>query len=152
MEEDLQPANLFSGYYTEGIFGETRLRSYAQWVADVVARLQSEHDLDFVAVSGLSGISVAFAAKMLHDFPVVVVRKGESTHGSQVEGNARMGRYVVLDDLIDTGATVQRIRDGIDNWFRRNTRPGWSSPPEYIGTLLYRAREITPMSLRDQVE
>jgi hypothetical protein len=61
--------------------------------------------------------------------PIIIVRKGESAHGSAVEcptsmpgeGNdisfAAMPRsYIIVDDGIATGATVLAIRHSIEVW------------------------------------
>jgi adenine/guanine phosphoribosyltransferase-like PRPP-binding protein len=67
---------------------------------------------DSVVCHGLSGVLVAPAiAKGLHK-PIVIVRKKESTHGYEIEidYNVEVGRYLIIDDLVETGKTIRYIR------------------------------------------
>lgn len=66
----------------------------------------------FIAVRGVSGVSVGAAVSFYTKLPLVVIRKDdEQTHSSgTVQGLFGMrGRYVIVDDLVDTGATVRAI-------------------------------------------
>ena len=67
-----------------------------------------------VVVSGSSGLSVAFALRMLVDIPIIMLRKnGEGAHSggwSAVSDRAITAqRYVILDDFTESGGTVNRI-------------------------------------------
>lgn len=67
---------------------------------------------DGVVVTGKSGISMMFAALEHFDVPFMVVRKpGENSHGEMVEGTMQhdFHRYVLLDDMVETGDTVCRV-------------------------------------------
>lgn len=119
--------------YSGGIHRHETLKDFARWIADELK--QREGTYDFVAVTGQSGMSVAFAALMLRDFPLIVVRKGESTHGEMIEGRAEtMGRYIVVDDFICSGQTMRNINRELKKWAKRDG----SAPPEHVGSLLYR--------------
>lgn len=88
-------------------------RSIVHRVADALPDVMHQYEADAVVVTGKSGISVAFAALMLIDFPLVIVRKpGENSHGFRVEGpeGAVLRRYIILDDFVSSGATVTRVR------------------------------------------
>lgn len=76
---------------------------------------------DLVAVRGLSGTLVATAMSTLFSTPIAVVRKpGENSHGREVEvveyndeGNLRYNNYIIVDDLISSGKTIQAIVDAL---------------------------------------
>jgi hypothetical protein len=45
---------------------------------------------------------------------MLLVRKsGEETHGLSVEGNRQAKRYIIADDLVDSGRTVRDIMAGV---------------------------------------
>ena len=69
---------------------------------------------DTVVVSGSSGMSVAFALRMLVDIPIIMLRKnGEGAHSDKLSAARDTAitaqRYVILDDFTESGNTVDRI-------------------------------------------
>ena len=69
---------------------------------------------DTVVVSGSSGLSVAFALRMLVDIPIIMLRKsGEGAHSGKwsamSDREITTRRYVILDDFTESGETVNRI-------------------------------------------
>lgn len=145
LNEDGQPkanaefvkAPLRTGHQGYMAYDPDHVRKLARRVADSLPRMMAEFNADTVVVTGKSGISIAYAALMLIDFPLVTVRKaGEKMQGggSRVEG--RMGhecrRYIVLDDLVSTGSTVDNIHEALVR------RCGDSyKEPECVGVLVY---------------
>lgn len=123
------------GHYAAGIYSHALLRRHAEWFL----RHKDGIEHDFVVVTGKSGMSVAFAALAVQDFNLVTVRKDESSHGRMIEGEAaKMGTYIVLDDFIDTGATLSRIENELTYWAAKN---GWTAP-RCVGALLYNQHEV----------
>lgn len=117
--------------YSRGLYDGQRLRGFASWVVD---NLDHFGPFDFVAVTGKSGMSVAFAALMLRQFDLITVRKGESTHGVMVEGvTERFGRYIVVDDFVASGATLERI----DRELTKAADRARTQRPEMVGVLAY---------------
>lgn len=84
--------------------------------AAVVNLRLSGLDFDTIVACGLSGALVAPAVAARLDKQLVFVRKGESSHGHQVEieGVGDVGNYVIVDDLVEYGKTVKRIRQALD--------------------------------------
>jgi phosphoribosylpyrophosphate synthetase len=118
--------------YSGSVHRAPNLREHATYVAHVLEKRRN--DYDFVACTGQSGMSVAFAALMLYEFPLVVVRKGERTHGNMIEGDAeRIGRYIVVDDFISSGATMRRINRELRKWADDHDY----AAPTHVGSVLY---------------
>ena len=91
---------------------------------------------DSVVVSGKSGISVGFALLLTMDMHLVTVRKpGEDSHGAMIEGTdaKELKKYVILDDFVSSGATVERIIASING--RASGRS--DNKPECVGVVCY---------------
>lgn len=97
------------------------LRMHAQSLTCAIETYNSGYDA--IAVSGNSGSIMAGILSINLDKPIIVVRKGESCHGEQVElpslnwdgtnFTEQPRRYIIVDDGISSGATIQRILSNI---------------------------------------
>jgi adenine/guanine phosphoribosyltransferase-like PRPP-binding protein len=68
---------------------------------------------DAIACTGLSGSLVAPAVAAELDKPIVIVRKGESSHGNTIESSKNFKdafNYIIIDDLVESGRTMTRIK------------------------------------------
>jgi len=92
-----------------------RFRELIRIVSAQIPEIMEYTGAEAVAVRGTSGYSMAFAMRMMSDIPFIIARKsGECSHGDQFSmfnngGSLRVRRYIVLDDLICTGATVEAL-------------------------------------------
>ena len=122
-----------SGYLTEAFhdFGAS-----VSWVIRVLE--EHEDEFDTIAFRGMSGAVIAPTVAYFMNKPMVLVRKsGDSTHSSCVlEGcGTEVERYVIVDDMVSTGATVREIQTQM--WDRANAK--------CVGIVLYKEREwVTP--------
>jgi adenine/guanine phosphoribosyltransferase-like PRPP-binding protein len=78
---------------------------------EAAVRVLELRDFDAIAFQGMSGALIAPALALKLDKNLLMVRKqGNNTHSTySVEGDAAAERYVIVDDLVDTGSTVMRI-------------------------------------------
>lgn len=159
---------MFDPAYSGDVFDARTLKVRARQTADALTALQHRLGFQAIVVQGKSGISMAFASAMLHDIPIVVVRKdNEGSHGSSIEGRTlEVGgptfKYLILDDFISTGRTCVRIVDKLHEYLRNQTRARWSealdryvSEPfvtgECVGILGYLADvEIGPFEVKEE--
>lgn len=76
-------------------------------------------EFDSIVCCGLSGALVAPAVAANLNKNLVIVRKGESTHGDTVEidYNVKFKNYVIVDDLVETGKTITNIKKQISRVF-----------------------------------
>ena len=129
---------LSSGYATQYKMHEVRKR--AEYAARAINKMMAETGATSVVVHGNSGVSCGFAALVLShaDFNIVLLRKdNDNSHGAPIEGpeGHRLGRYLILDDFVATGATMNRIRDKIATLHRQYGQPEYT--PECVGIVLY---------------
>ena len=130
---------VYSGGYSQHMYDNESLRNGAKDLASAIPVLMRQTGAEVIVVSGKSGIALAFATAMLIDFPIVVVRKaGENSHGHKVEGPADkvFTKYLILDDFIDTGTTVNRIVN--DLYTHAEQGYGVGEPAHCVGILEYR--------------
>ena len=130
---------LSGGYATQYKMAEVRKR--AEHAARAINSMMAETGATSVVVHGNSGVSCGFAALMLSphaDFNIVLLRKAnDNSHGAPIEGpeGHRLGRYLILDDFVSTGATMNRIRGKIATLHQQYGQPEY--PPECVGIVLY---------------
>lgn len=130
---------LSSGYATRYKLSEVRER--AEYAASGISDMVAETGATSVVVHGNSGVSCGFAALMLSavDFNIVLLRKdNDNSHGGPIEGpqGHRLGRYIILDDFVSTGLTMNRIRSKIATLHQQDDMQD-DAAPECVGIVLY---------------
>ena len=140
--------NVYEGYSTT--YSQEAVRMRAKFAAKAIKELMAETDADCVVVHGNSGVSCGFSALMYENFPLILLRKdNDNSHGSPIEGprGHDVLRYLILDDFIDTGATVERIKAKI---ITLSDQSGGGLPrPECVGIVLYGHHSSDGFSFRD---
>lgn len=120
----IQDPGYGNGYSAEGV------RRTAALLARDIPVMLANYDATHIVVTGKSGVSAAYAALMLVDFKLCVVRKpGESSHGMGIEGEGEVGRYILLDDFVSSGATVRRVREALESEYHTG--------PKMVAVLTY---------------
>ncbi len=84
-------------------------------IADAMAALSRQHGpFDAVAGMELGAVPLATAVSLATDLPLLIIRKGDRTHGTgkQMEGRDPRGQKVfVVEDVTTTGgSTVDAVR------------------------------------------
>jgi len=130
---------LSSGYATR--YAAEAVRKRALWAAGAIDKMMAETGATSVVVHGNSGVSCGFAALMLSDldFNIVLLRKdNDNSHGAPIEGphDHRLERYLILDDFISSGNTMNRVRDKIAMLHHQHYSNG-ERAPQCVGIVLY---------------
>jgi orotate phosphoribosyltransferase len=104
----------FGSKYGYGWAGQTSgaLASMLMAGADAFTEIQKKHSVDAVAFTGSSGCAIGFTLAVTHKIPLIYVRKdNEKSHGNKIECSycGELRNYVIVDDFIDSGSTVQLI-------------------------------------------
>jgi hypothetical protein len=103
--------------YGDWKFNMDVFRARVQRVREDLRYVVQKHNADSIAVRGTSGICMAFALQMFITLPILMLRKkGEQSHGELIEGRDghNYQRYVIVDDMICTGATVRGIIEDVE--------------------------------------
>lgn len=123
-----------SGYATG--YSQKRVRERAKYAAQAIKKMLSETGANSVVVHGNSGVSCGFAALMYANFNLVLLRKdNDNSHGSPIEGpdGHLLGRYIILDDFIASGKTMNTIRNKITSLAHQAE----CEAPVCVGAVLY---------------
>jgi len=96
-------------------------------------------EFDTIAVRGFSGTSVGSMVAYLLDKPLCYIRKKEelccSCNRVEFDDNDKIGRFLIIDDLIDSGNTATQIIKSVMEH---------DSEAECVGSVLYRTRYYYP--------
>lgn len=74
-------------------------------------------DAGAIVITGYSGAIVGAVVSALSNLPIIVIRKIDEKRHSQysVQGMDFNGKYVIVDDLIDSGESIKRMISGMNN-------------------------------------
>ena len=131
-----------------------KLRAHVQKLTSTIQEFAGGYDA--IAVTGNSGAIPAGILSINLNKPIIIIRKGESSHGTEVElpsmcddgtvFTSQPRRYIIIDDGISTGATIIRMRrmiaEEIDG--RSTTNPDFDL--YCVGIFCYNQRFIGTMN------
>ncbi len=118
-----------------------QLKAYVTAASKVLERYADKYDT--LAFAGLSGAIIAPTLALKLGKELVAVRKASDKRHSYhaVEGYDDVNNYIIVDDFIDTGATVRRIQEQIYHHFSEHAKClGVLSVQELKGTGLHGTR------------
>jgi orotate phosphoribosyltransferase len=133
-------------------------------IRNIKKYLKDNPDVVAIAGTGLSGIPlVAIVSHLTGLHPIYIRSKGSEAHdegqaSSSLDGpvfGKLSGRYIILDDLVDSGATVERIESVISDFnvfvdsgpkavllYRSHNNRGLEGVPNYfVGKSQYASDE-----------
>lgn len=119
------------------------LKATAERIAGLIDQYKNALDIQAIACSGNSGQSMAYPVSILTHIPVIYVRKEkEYSHGNSIEGPCtNIEKYVIVDDFISTGKTMDFIINKIEEYSKKNVFD--SSVCKCVGIFLYQANSET---------
>jgi hypothetical protein len=150
-----------SGYSANGL----RTAAYHRLLGKLSVQLpvwMQELGCDGIVVCGTSGLSIGYglSAKLKNPPPTIIVRKSES-HDSRVSaigGVQTVSRLLMVDDMVDTGSTVQFVYRHLSSYnvelvavgcYNRLAREGDLPDPRLVGCPAARLA-CSRSSLREQ--
>jgi orotate phosphoribosyltransferase len=105
-------------------------------------RVLKDIDFDAIAFRGMSGALIApLLAHKLGKTLIMVRKRGVDCHsGHCVEGDRGARRWIIVDDFISSGHTVETIKEEVDNWM---------DGAEFLGTLEFSKLEEADWAQRN---
>ena len=103
-----------SGYAAQ-LYNPVALRATLVEAIAGARKILAAHPFDAIAFRGSSGAALAFPLSAALGIPALYVRKpSESSHGRSIEGpDGDVARYLIVDDLVASGATVSAVMDAL---------------------------------------
>jgi adenine/guanine phosphoribosyltransferase-like PRPP-binding protein len=96
--------------YLHDIYEPAKLAKIVNRLARKINALRKKTKIDAIAFTGQSGSSVAYPLSYKLGIPLICIRKGCESHSSKTyEGICPVENYVIVDDFIDSGDTIDRI-------------------------------------------
>jgi len=141
--------------YLSTIFDPDLFQRTVPKTIEAARRLKEEHNYDTIVFSGTSGDAMGFILGYSLHMPILCVRRGELSHywgyrHTLLEGNFGVGRYLIVDDFISGGDTVNRIIDTVskenpnaecvamlmyaENGDKTHQHPKWNKPVNVISS------------------
>jgi len=124
------------------------LKQYVDSTVEVVKELVAKDpSITHIACCGASGQSIAWPVGYLTGLNVLIIRKhNDSAHDNKrVVGDGIVRGYIVIDDFVCSGATLDHVLDAIDD-VAMSEQAG--SPPECKGIVLWKYGPSTGRFLR----
>lgn len=105
-----------SGYLTP-VYDVKRLPNIIDKMEGLIKKLQKRKRVDAIAFTGTSGAAVAYPLSVKMGIPLICIRKAaDASHYSRLyEGVTGVQQYIIVDDCIDSGDTVRRIKKEVKN-------------------------------------
>lgn len=102
--------------YLEGLFNKEHLPRFIERACEALSLYDAQFPFEGIAFRGMSGAGIAFpVCARLGKFPMLV-RKNDSSHGDPFEGCTSVKHYVIVDDFVDTGATLGETISKVSDW------------------------------------
>lgn len=99
------------------------------WLAEDGGR-----SISHIVATGSSGHAIAWPVSYKLGIPVCIVRKPcEESHDGLISGDGQLGDYIIIDDLISSGATLRRVLKAISD----KAIDYGTAVPRCVGIFLY---------------
>ena len=116
--------------YLADVFRGKRYKYIVNKSKEALILFDAQTPFEAIAFTGMSGSSVAYPLSYLMGKDLLCVRKYDTMYshsGRKVEGVTSAKNYVIVDDQIDSGSTINNIRDAVAD----------TSKAELVGIYLF---------------
>lgn len=137
------PFSKIQSSYLFPVFNANNFQKLFAETACLAVEIKQKASYDAIAFTGMSGAAMAFPLSLSLGIPLICVRKNDGNHHSSpswrkhdpsryLEGCIDSNQYLIVDDFIDSGKTVNTICKKI---FAYNPRA------KCTGILLYKSAD-----------
>jgi adenine/guanine phosphoribosyltransferase-like PRPP-binding protein len=128
----------FQTAYMEKVYKVEEFAQTVQKATLALRKFRKKHPFDAIAFRGHSGAALAYPLSLRLKVPLICIRKGTSHTDMKLEGVANARTYLIVDDFIDKGNTIKKIKQevGRNRYWNQNK-------PELVGILLYASPKCT---------
>lgn len=108
-------------------------------------------DFDTMVGQGLSGaLVIPILAQALNKHFAIIRKENDSEHTRAVFEGEIGDKWIFVDDFIESGATLRRVKEGVSLAYLRFSGDYWTDkPPQFVGAYLYNYGEfLAPSQIR----
>jgi adenine/guanine phosphoribosyltransferase-like PRPP-binding protein len=105
-----------------------------------IRKFKKSNPFDAIAFSGTSGAALAYPLSLKLKVPLICVHKYKTHSSLSIEGVCFPNKYIIVDDLIESGSTIKRIIKKIKIYheeFKAFKLVSSQKGPEPVGIVLY---------------
>lgn len=124
----MKPSQDVVSSYLHDVYRPNTLATIVHRLASEILAFRKKTSVDAIAFTGHSGSAVAYPLSCKLRIPLVCIRKGKSHSSHIYEGVCPVGNYIIVDDFIDTGRTIRRIKKQVREY---------SKSANLVGIFLY---------------
>lgn len=123
--------------YLTSVYDVQKFQKTADRCLRAAEQMRKDHPFDAIAFTGTSGAAMAYILSNMMTVPLICVRKStEQSHYSMaghglIEGFTAAERYIIVDDMVCSGATAYAIRKAVETRIPR---------AKLVGMVLYNTR------------
>lgn len=128
--------------YLEQLIDPNSRKDTIDKAVEYLRNIEKDYPFDAIAFTGMSGALIGVpVADILGKGLIAVRRKDDkSNHSGRAVEGVKASRYVIIDDLIATGATLFHVRDSI-KW--------WHPEASLVGVYLYYSKPFNKTPIYD---
>ena len=113
--------------WQQSIFEPDIMARVSKELSEEILKDQKTYKFGLIAVSGISGVAIGSVVSFITHIPLAVIRKDSDRERAGLynveytDKNLLTWNYCFLDDLIDTGKTLRRVIDRLEEKDERFT-------------------------------
>ena len=114
-----------SSYLSYAFHSPERYKENLDIAVSRVQRIQEKYKFQAIAFTGVSGSALAFPISYMTGIPLICIRKPKIKSHSHAIAGVEMSastnsirKYAVIDDVIDTGDTFNKIKKAVRQKFK----------------------------------
>src|SRR5579885_145290 len=112
--------------YLDRVYRVNQFTKTVEKAAKTLRSFRRKHPFDAIAFTGTSGAAIAYPLSYLLGVPLICVRKStrDNHFGYKIEGCMTAENYIIVDDFIESGSTVNKVRKSINDEYWKSNEIG----------------------------
>jgi adenine/guanine phosphoribosyltransferase-like PRPP-binding protein len=102
--------------YLNKVYRVSQFTKTVERAVKVLRKFRRKHPFEAIAFTGTSGAALAYPLSYLLGVPLICVRKStrDNHFGYKLEGCMTADNYIIVDDFIESGKTIERVKKSVE--------------------------------------
>jgi adenine/guanine phosphoribosyltransferase-like PRPP-binding protein len=103
--------------YLDKVYRVNQFTKTVAKAAKVLRKFRRKVPFEAIAFTGTSGAALAYPLSYLLGVPLICIRKStrDNHFGYKIEGCMTADTYIIVDDFIESGSTIKKVRKSVEN-------------------------------------